>query len=449
MGATFSTIQIRRPRQTESEQFKKLLCGYFEEKGLIPATEENAEFTYWLAFSDESSWITLGSAEYQLNAVYADVPEIAKKLKTHCIVTSVWDSDFYELKLFGPSIKQRDVIVIGHPPVEEILAEGNRKLWEPLLSEGKTWGEFTEICNGSYTLVEDVLCEIAPLLGMNPKSVTTDYDCCEEGVSGMPNVTNLYFKKAQQPSIKKVASLDTVFKQVFGEALAPLGFVKIKGRQPYFVRLIGDEVVHIITCMNEWSGHPDWKDFNIMGGVATVYRQCMSLEKSPKYNSNWLISNSRLYIQSKSVNSAPQSDDIYDIPFKFSCKEETMLDTVKHSLEVTKRIMLPVLNDVIDLNSCIHYFVKFGPPMFLFDDSEDFGNKNANNYYDEGFLYIRADNYGERYTRFKGEKRRAIDVRDIFVNDPELYEKVLAELERRKAANTEVLRSYGLNLQHF
>jgi hypothetical protein len=35
---------------------------------------------------------------------------------------------------------------------------------------------------------------------------------------------------------------------------------------------------------------------------------------------------------------------------------------------------------------------------------------------------------------------------DKFLNDPERYEKALVELERRKAANTEILRSYGFDL---
>ena len=42
-------------------------------------------------------------------------------------------------------------------------------------------------------------------------------------------------------------TLGTAFKQVYGEALKEYGFKKIKGKYPYYVRLIGDEIVHVIT----------------------------------------------------------------------------------------------------------------------------------------------------------------------------------------------------------
>lgn len=63
----------------------------------------------------------------------------------------------------------------------------------------------------------------------------------------------------------------TVFKRVYGEALAPYGFFKIKGRQPYFGRLIGDEIIHIITFKNEYSFNQYYKAFDILGGITTVY----------------------------------------------------------------------------------------------------------------------------------------------------------------------------------
>lgn len=51
-----------------------------------------------------------------------------------------------------------------------------------------------------------------------------------------------------------MATLNTVFKKVFGEGLKEYGFVKVKGRQPYLVRVIGGEIIHVITCRNEWCG---------------------------------------------------------------------------------------------------------------------------------------------------------------------------------------------------
>ncbi len=41
---------------------------------------------------------------------------------------------------------------------------------------------------------------------------------------------------------------------------------------------------------------------------------------------------------------------------------------------------------------------------------------------------------------------KQISLSDRIFKTPELYAKVLVELEQRKAANTKILRSYGLDL---
>ncbi|MDR1737136.1 MAG: hypothetical protein LBR85_09765, partial [Oscillospiraceae bacterium] len=133
MGTTFSTIQIQNPNKAPQQQFKELLCKFFEAKGLVPATEEDAQFTYWLAFNEDNGWVTLGSGGYDLGEVHSDVPEIAKDLNTRCVLTSVWDSDFLEVKLFGSSPEQNDMIVAGQPYDADMVSEGNPELWKPLL----------------------------------------------------------------------------------------------------------------------------------------------------------------------------------------------------------------------------------------------------------------------------------------------------------------------------
>ncbi len=198
MGTTFSTIQIQNSKNLQPEQLKESLCNYFFKKGLIPATEEDAQFSFWLAYSDERNWTAFGSGDYDLDSINEDMHEIAKELNTYCIVTNVWDSDFFELELFGPTDMQRDKMVVGDPLSDDILDMGNRELWKPLITESKTWEQLTEICNKRHTLPEHTLCEFAPFLGISPENVTCNYDCCDEFFSDNPNVIDLYFKKAQQ-----------------------------------------------------------------------------------------------------------------------------------------------------------------------------------------------------------------------------------------------------------
>ncbi len=85
-----------------------------------------------------------------------------------------------------------------------------------------------------------------------------------------------------------MATLNTVFKEVFSEGLKDEGFVKIKGRQPYIVRVVNGEILHIITCRNEWCIEKECKAFVVLGGIATIYRPAINLTNTPKRNKDWL-----------------------------------------------------------------------------------------------------------------------------------------------------------------
>lgn len=265
-------------------------------------------------------------------------------------------------------------------------------------------------------------------------------------------------------------TLNTVFKQVYGEALEPLGFVKIKGRHPHFVRLIGDEIIHIITYRNVQCTTKGYKEFVIDGGVATVYRQSIDLTRD--INSNWFRSNAAIYGWLHPFDCDYEyRKSIFTFTYKAD-DEDSLLCEVKHSLEVTAKIMLPTLNEVTTLEACIEYHHKLNMSMNIYDD-EDFGNKNGNNFYNEGLLYIKTNNHddfkektkkslarlahrietgmiGGSYEhiseRYEESRLCQVTRRDNIYNNPELYAKALAELERRKLVNTETLRSYGFNI---
>ena len=481
MGTTFSTIQIKNSMRAAPEPFKESLCGYFEKKGLIPATEEDFQFSYRLAFSDKSEWVTLSLPEYEPGAqcVHADAEGIAKALKTHCIATSVVDSDMILLELFGTMDTQRDTIMAGSMAESEFDEEdfpghkGKPILWIPLLTEGATWEQFSGICNGDYTHAEDTLADIAPLLGMDPKNVTSDYNAWD-GAGNNPNVVDIYLKKAS--SGKRALSLNAAFKQVFGETLEPLGFVKLKGKHPYFVRLIGDEILHVIALTNEYTSHPHWKGFDIFGGVATVYRNRITLEKNPKDNLIWLKALSEFYSK---LNYGKHGDAVWKSLCSFSYDprhDQILLRAMTRALEATKQYMLPMLNKVTSLEACVEHFYTFHSPMLNISGKTDFDKEYRGNDYNEGLLLIKTNNRDdgvERTERMLAEIARLmqegrmggtqkdfeemceiarngrvlqIAIRDKIFNDPALCAKVSAELERRKTANLEILRSYGLDL---
>lgn len=42
--------------------------------------------------------------------------------------------------------------------------------------------------------------------------------------------------------------------------------------------------------------------------------------------------------------------------------------------------------------------------------------------------------------------RCCLKIKNMYFNDPEIQRRALAELEKRKALNTEILKSYGLEV---
>jgi len=331
-----------------------------------------------------------------------------------------------------------------------------------------------------------------------------EYDCFTEAPNN-PNILDLHFKidnvmftneDATKKTCRPSPSLNTIFRQIFGEALVPLGFIKIKNKHPYFIRLIGDEILHIVTYTN-----PD-KHFDIRGGVATVFRKRLSLDESPSYNINWLKGIIDFFNKSTPIDDNPKysSDDLrefyYSEETKYNLYGEiiqmpnfhgTIIDVVEHTSKLTEEIIVPILNKVIDIDSCIEYFHKFGLLMHIYDDVEDFFNKDDYNFYNEGLLYIKSGNrdlfiksielsietqlarttcsiekgrsrfeqayieYHEKeIMNFENERPQRIarynEIFDRLFKNSGWYTKALSELERRKAANIEILRSYGLNI---
>lgn len=273
-----------------------------------------------------------------------------------------------------------------------------------------------------------------------------------------------------------MATLNTVFKQVFGERLKEYGFVKIKGRQPYFVRVIGDEIIHIITCKNEWCGEAGYGNFSIYGGVATVYRRAIDLTCSPRDNTNWLSSLSDIYWKSNPLTYNDRKR-IMLMEFLYRKNNENSLGSqMRKALIETEKIMIPVLKQVTDLNACIEYYRIFQSPMLnlpsLNKEEENFGYND----YNEGLLYIQTDNHDDlisvyqkmfvvsakeiKLGRAKGgrdsleSKARSLEEwristvtkRDQIYNTPYIYKKALEELEERKNTNRKELRSYGLDI---
>ncbi len=278
-------------------------------------------------------------------------------------------------------------------------------------------------------------------------------------------------------------TFNSAFKQVYEAALSEYGFRKIKGKYPYYVRLIGDEIVHIITYMNEWCPWPGYKAFNVIGGIATVYRGRIELDKSPKYNAYWLESNSNINAQ---LNFFNMDEEYLTKIRKFEYEtenEENMIAAINYSLEVTKQNLLPELNKVQSLEDCIDYFSIFEAPLLFINPKCVCDNKRIGYETDEELLcmlvfgsekyeelvnlkweiFNRADKkekymieigkYGltmeeQEKGRLELEQRvfKQIENYEMMVKDPEWQKKIAEELELRKTVNHEILRNHGFEI---
>ena len=276
-----------------------------------------------------------------------------------------------------------------------------------------------------------------------------------------------------------MATFATEIKRVYSEGLSKYGFKKIKGKQPYFVRPVGDEIVHIITYKTEKSFTRGYKRFVVYGGIATVYRAHINLDETPRDNSAWLYDVYKFYKNSIIDDKTP---DMYDKLTTFSYKEEdeeSMINSIKYSFEMTEKFVIPRLNEVVDIKKCVEFFDIYRSTMLTLSEKK-FG-KGQNEYdYNEGLLNIfmyTFDEYSEKkrmehkksneeilhdisigingftmeeYNRDREDRKqvmeRKINIFEKMVNDLEEHQMVMEEIERRKTFNIEILRNYGIDI---
>jgi hypothetical protein len=278
-----------------------------------------------------------------------------------------------------------------------------------------------------------------------------------------------------------MATLPTLFKQIYGKALTPLGFQKLKGRHPYFVRMIGDEILHVISFVNDNRtmifngnyGEVIGSAFVIYGGIATVYRQEIDFTILPKWNTLWLRSVPNHYINPKCM---------YNDKYNAYNREdsESIISAVNLSLEKVKNLLFPTINEIITLKKCVKYFYDINTAMvnyYIKNDLKTFGNEYQNIHNEwllpikvltcDEFIEIREhyielnlmktaqdikdgnsgyskEDFDEKVKKSNEEKPIRIAKAKKMYADKEWCDSVLVELERRKKENIERLKSYNL-----
>ncbi|MGN0583085.1 MAG: hypothetical protein ACI4KB_10335, partial [Oscillospiraceae bacterium] len=196
------------------------------------------------------------------------------------------------------------------------------------------------------------------------------------------------------------------------------------------VRVINNEILHIITFRPEHPEYPKDKAFGIMGGIATIYRKKITLDLSPKQNHEWLSYMFDFY----EALVAESDDNVYGQLFKscyYSESSESLISVLNNGAENLIKYVLPVMDNINDIDSCLDYMLKFMKPCNPRQCTE------ICSYYpdeDESFLFFLSAKENEEYRDFLAN----------FKNDTEFHSWVMHEVEKRKNENTEILKSYDL-----
>ena len=263
-------------------------------------------------------------------------------------------------------------------------------------------------------------------------------------------------------TMEKAGCLVQAFKKVFGETLKKRGFVTVRGKYPYLVRMAGSEVFHVIACMDEACDRKGYREFSVLGAAATVYRGAVTLADSPRNNDFWLKDLGTFYERT--------GRNGYDRKYharlaSFAYRENHAKDLygkMKHALQETEKIMLPVLDQAVSPETRLEYLWMMDliePAVFVYDESlGTFGESQS----EDGLLLVQTDSHddfrklsqklmerdmkrtGRDYVEILHEREnRRLDIvaqREEIFAAPEIYKKALAELERRKKENQKSLR---------
>lgn len=445
MGEFSSSAQIFNPQQLDQEQFLALFRQRMQEAGYSDGQADDHDTAYTFSFAENCRWVAVCSDEWRDSsaAPYRDTRSMARIMGVPGMYLSLSDGDTVSVTLYHENGEITDSVLWSNDPDygASVPSALKKEVWEPFLRSGYTWEQVQRIQDDPDLSASFKLIRFAGMIGFYAEC-GQDQEC---------STYSLYFKKKEP----KTPALGSLLAKECKAVLQPLGFQKVKGRQPYFIRAVpGGEIIHVLSYYADKhtiTTHGE-KVFNIVGGVATVYRREFDFSKSPT-TQNWMRDNR--WISANYQQLSPDHEDPGDTvcsDYRFICKPEAaaMTNEIRRAMELTTHILVPLMDQITDLEACIRYRHLIGMSMHTYyaDPAENFGNHAANDYYNEGLLYftVNPDFFRTAYPDPQGEfEEKCTAVFEKIQKDPALLEQVNAELARRKIRNTETLHSFGIS----
>jgi hypothetical protein len=250
-----------------------------------------------------------------------------------------------------------------------------------------------------------------------------------------------------------MTSIKTVFKRNFSMTLLPMGFVYSKQINS-FIRLVNGEIFQFISLQTMPMKVQGYKEFAINAGIKSIYS-----ESFEKVHLNFCVVPLAHFV---GVDSGDKN--LWEKLYSISYNENTVEEAVIYAFKKTLEIAVPKLDEINDYNAAITFYIKYRIDMIRY----------AENFSTDSLLLIVANNHNDFMSEFQKALDRNVELiakgesgethekayrnlyhglvetiagsRDKVYNDPELYARAIAEMERRKPVNLEVIRSYGLDV---
>lgn len=256
-------------------------------------------------------------------------------------------------------------------------------------------------------------------------------------------------------------SIKTEFVKFYKEKLEPLGFVKVKGPQPYFVRVVNDEILHVFTYLTESTGGFDYTELHLVCGIATVYRKEINFSVPPIKNADWLIGlswiNEHKDTEYPLVSFPRESKSYY-------YNSENIETVIKETYEGFK-ILEEEMSKVTDMNQVLCYLLKYTPIHVSFrrglDDScfdeeglffsrkkyDDFWIKRIFEHKRKELSESLVPDKEERHLGINAFEGRVLEARRRFIENEKDYQKGMKRLVEHYHENLAKLDEYGIMIQ--
>ena len=475
MKPTLMNVHICSMDKVNKSLMLSVFLAYKLRHGFIQCSKEKAEQTYQLDFerSDVCSWLSLSGSHWHddlfeganehlglvqdmgMSAVYFNVNpdgsaffELADPFN-HCA----------RLLTTGDDVPER------YPDVDPFSkANQSKEYWEEFTGALASQAEFEDAMKVKYSSAEKTASALSPLLRIRRDKLLIDakYGNTTE------NMMFMHFKAV--PTDTKKLTIKAAFKKIYGEALKPLGFVWAKTKEPCFIRVIDNELIHII-------GINDKKpDFIVpFGGVLTLYRADLMLNKTYRDMSSFLPIISQFYLTTHTDSDEAPDPRLY-AKFKYLISSAYSIQhTMSAALVASERWILPLLDTVQSIQDFPAYFQTIHHGNNLGISKLPLTSRSSGNFQDDyvvSYLLPNPLTYAKQFfadaevkfqakitenpesyppenikyleDRHKRRKEEILTSVRSFVENQEVKQQTMNELERRKRVNLDLLHTYGV-----